>query len=405
MMKLLSLVAMVGVANAKVYYKEQFGEGWKDRWVESSDWKSKSDMGEWKHTAGDWYADENDKGIMSGVDAKFYGISAKMDEAFDNDGKTLVVQYQVKHNQQVDCGGAYIKLLGGDIDQAKFGGDTKYNVMFGPDICGHSTRKTHVIFNYNDENLLTKNEPRCETDQLSHVYTLIVKPDNTYEVRIDGEKEKSGYLEADWDFLEAKEIKDPDQSKPEDWVDERMIPDPEESKPEGWDDVPEQIPDPDAEKPEDWDDEDDGEWEPPMLENPEYKGEWKPTMIDNPDYKGEWVHPMVANPEYKEDPKLHARCSKESPCGSVGFELWQVKAGTIFDNIIVTDSVEEAEAFMAETWGKLKDDEKAMFDKIEEERRAKEDEERKAREEERKALEEEEDDEDEDDEDELKEEL
>ena len=36
-------------------------------------------------------------------------------------------------------------------------------------------------------------------------------------------------------------------------------------------DQPEYIPDPDADKPEDWDDDTDGEWEPPMIPNPEYK--------------------------------------------------------------------------------------------------------------------------------------
>ena len=45
--------------------------------------------------------------------------------------------------------------------------------------------------------------------------------------------------------------------------------------PQDWD-KPEHIADPDATKPEDWDDEMDGEWEPPMIDNPEYKGEWKP---------------------------------------------------------------------------------------------------------------------------------
>lgn len=34
---------------------------------------------------------------------------------------------------------------------------------------------------------------------------------------------------------------------------------------------PEHIPDPDAKKPEDWDEEMDGEWEPPVIQNPEYK--------------------------------------------------------------------------------------------------------------------------------------
>lgn len=34
----------------------------------------------------------------------------------------------------------------------------------------------------------------------------------------------------------------------------------------------------------------DGEWEPPMIDNPEYKGEWKPKQIDNPAYKGNKIN-------------------------------------------------------------------------------------------------------------------
>lgn len=47
------------------------------------------------------------------------------------------------------------------------------------------------------------------------MYTLIVTPDNKYEVKIDNEKAESGDLEEDWDFLEPKKIKDPDAKKPE----------------------------------------------------------------------------------------------------------------------------------------------------------------------------------------------
>lgn len=39
---------------------------------------------------------------------------------------------------------------------------------------------------------------------------------------------------------------------------------------QNWDKA-ENIPDPDAKKPEDWDEDMDGEWEPPMIPNPEYK--------------------------------------------------------------------------------------------------------------------------------------
>lgn len=64
------------------------------------------------------------------------------------------------------------------------------------------------------------------------MYTLIVNPDNTYEVKIDNKKVESGNLEDDWDFLPPKKIKDPEAKKPEDWDDREKIPDPDDKKPE-----------------------------------------------------------------------------------------------------------------------------------------------------------------------------
>jgi calreticulin len=109
-----------------------------------------------------------------------------------------------------------------------------------------------------------------------------------------------------------------------------------------------------------------------MIPNPDFKGPWKAKMIDNPDYKGFWEAPEIPNPEFVDDPTIY----KFDDLKYVGFELWQVKSGTIFDNIFVSDSIEEAAKFRDETWGAMKDAEKAMFDKIDEDRR---DEEKAAR--------------------------
>lgn len=355
-----TFLACTAVASGKIYFKEDFNDkAWESRWTVPSDWKPTSDMGKWEWTAGDHYADASDKGIKTSEDARFYGLSAKLDEAFTNTGE-LVLQMSVRHDQDLDCGGAYIKLLG-DMDQSKFGGDTPYQVMFGPDVCGPSNKKTHAIFNYppKNDNLLIKKELSVETDKLSHVYTLRVTPDNKFEVYVDLESIRSGNLSDEWDFLEPKEINDPAVSKPEDWVDKKKIDDPEDVKPEGYDDIPAEIVDPEASKPDDWDDEEDGEWEAPMIDNPDYKGPWKAKQIDNPDYKGPWVHPKIPNPDFKDDPELYKRCVA---CTHIGFELWQVKSGTIFDDIIVTDSFDEAKAFAEETWGKKKSGEKAMYE-------------------------------------------
>lgn len=71
-----------------------------------------------------------------------------------------------------------------------------------------------------------------QDDEYTHLYTLVVNPDNTYEVKIDNKKVESGNLEDDWDFLPPKKIKDPEAKKPEDWDDREKIPDPDDKKPE-----------------------------------------------------------------------------------------------------------------------------------------------------------------------------
>ncbi|KAJ1686023.1 hypothetical protein LUZ63_017413 [Rhynchospora breviuscula] len=348
------------VVATEVYFQEKFDDGWETRWVQSEWKKDENTAGEWNHTSGKWNGDAEDKGIQTSEDYRFYAISAEFPE-FTNKDKTLVLQFSVKHEQKLDCGGGYVKLLSGEVDQKKFGGDTPYSIMFGPDICGYSTKKVHAIFTRDGKNHLIKKEVPCETDQLTHVYTLIVKPDATYSILIDNVEKQTGSIYDDWDILPPKQIKDPEAKKPEDWDDKEYIPDPKDKKPEGYDDIPKEIPDPDAKKPDDWDDEEDGEWTAPTIPNPEYKGPWKQKKIKNPNYKGKWKAPLIDNPDFKDDPQIYSY----SGLKYIGIELWQVKSGTLFDNFLICDDPEYAKKFAEETWGKNKDAEKAAFEEAE----------------------------------------
>jgi len=211
--------------------------------------------------------------------------------------------------------------------------------MFGPDICG-STNKVHLIFNYNGKNHLLNKHVSAEKDTLTHVYTAVISPDNTYKIYVDGAEREKGSISEDWDILPPKKIKDPNQSKPADWVDEKYMDDPEDKKPEGWDDIPAEVVDPEASKPEDWDDELDGEWEAPKVPNSEYKGPWSPKKIENPLYKGVWEHPQIDNPDFKDDPEIYAYSSFKY----IGLDLWQVKAGSIFNDFLLTDDFSVATA-------------------------------------------------------------
>merc|ERR1711896_29274 len=191
-----------------------------------------------------------------------------------------------------------------------------------------------------------------EGEGTSHLYRLVLKPDNTVRVEIDEEKIYEGSIKEDWEVLKPKEITDPEDKKPDDWVDDSMIDDPETKKPDDW--VEEKrIVDSEAKKPDDWDDEEDGEWEAPMKDNPDYKGDWSVKRISNPEYKGVWEAKKIANPAYVDDDSIY----KYEDFGFIGFDLWQVKGGTIFDNIIITDDVSEADAFVAK-WKALSAHEK-----------------------------------------------
>jgi len=90
-----------------------------------------------------------------------------------------------------------------------------------------------------------------------------------------------------------------------------------------------------------------------MKDNPEYKGEWTVKRISNPAYKGFWEAHKIDNPEYVDDDAAY----KYADFGFIGFDLWQVKGGTIFDNVIICDDKAEADEF-AKKWKAVSEIEK-----------------------------------------------
>merc|ERR1712112_572061 len=55
---------------------------------------------------------------------------------------------------------------------------------------------------------------------------------------------------------------------------------------------------------------------------------------------GPWVQKKVANPNYKEDPELY----RYEDFGFIGFENWIHQGQVLIDDIIITDSTEDADA-------------------------------------------------------------
>ncbi|KAH6660552.1 calreticulin family protein [Truncatella angustata] len=385
----------------KAPFLEQFTDDWETRWKPSHAKKDSNNDEEWAYV-GEWAVEEptvykgieGDKGLVVKNPAAHHAISAKFPKAINPKGKDLVVQYEVKLQNGLECGGAYMKLLRDNkaLHAEEFSNSSPYVIMFGPDKCGH-TNKVHFIFNHKNpktgeyEEKHLSSPPTARIVKTTELYTLIVHPNNTYVIKQNNEQVKTGSLLED--FLPSvnpeKEIDDPKDSKPEDWVDESRIADPEAKKPEDWDedaafeivdeeatkpedwleDEPLTVPDPEAQKPEDWDDEEDGDWIPPTVpnpkcsdasgcglwtkplkKNPDYKGKWTAPYIDNPAYKGVWAPRKIKNPDYFED-KTPANFE---PIGAIGFELWTMQNNILFDNIYIGHSVEDANKLAEETF-------------------------------------------------------
>ncbi|KAK2491116.1 hypothetical protein MC885_009990 [Smutsia gigantea] len=123
---------------------------------------------------------EKDKGLQTTQNGRFYAISARF-KPFTNKGRTLVLQYTVKHEQKMDCGGGYVKVFPADVDQKNLNRKSQYYIMFvytrvqsgcwsqkgdgleeGPNICGFDIKKVHVILHFKNQYHSNKKSIRCK---------------------------------------------------------------------------------------------------------------------------------------------------------------------------------------------------------------------------------------------------
>lgn len=158
--------------------------------------------------------------------AAHHAISTLFPEPIDPKDKPLVVQYEVKLQKGLECGGAYIKLLteaeGGEglrageeyTDKVSYCPETTwcatadhqtpFTIMFGPDKCG-TTNKVHFIFRHRNpktgewEEKHLKNPPSPKITKTTALYTLIVNPDQSFEILINDESVRKGSLLEDFD--------------------------------------------------------------------------------------------------------------------------------------------------------------------------------------------------------------
>jgi calnexin len=229
---------------------------------------------------------KNDRGIQLTQEMKHYGFSTPFSSpiSIGSKHKDLYIQYEIKFLDVFNCGGAYIKLLREKATSSlleNLDSATPYAIMFGPDKCG-TTNKIHFIIQYQnrvdgkwEEKHFNETIP-IRADKNTHLYTLALHSDNSFEIFVDTKTARKGNLLTHMTpaINPPETIPDVEDKKPSDWVDDKMMIDETATKPEDWDenqpkkiidtkstkpsgwldDEPETIPNPDVTKPEDWDD-------------------------------------------------------------------------------------------------------------------------------------------------------
>jgi calreticulin len=366
MLRALSCSGWLILAHGKIYFQETFSDDtWESRWVKSKWKENEGTHGKWNVSTGKWVQDKlEDRGLQTSEDSKHFTISTKIDPPVNtadaSADKNLIIQYQVQfsqvENQRDECHGGSMKLGTKMEDPTQFGENTPFHIMFGPDTCGY-TRRTYATFSFDGKPVLKKHDLHYYQRQgKTHLYRLVFQGNARISIEVDEREVWSGHLHEGWELEIPKEIVDPKDKKPKNWVDEARIEDDREKKPDTWVDE-RRIPDKKAVKPHDWDDESDGQWEIPFMDNPAWKGVWRPHRILNPAFKGYWEPRRIPNPEYKVDEKMG-----HYELGWLGFDLWQVQGGTHIDNIIITDNHAEADAF-SKKWRDRQDFEQVQLEK------------------------------------------
>lgn len=190
-----------------------------------------------------------------------------------------------------------------------------------------------------------------QVDAFTHLYTLVLRPDLTYEVRVDGQAVESGSVEYDWQLASLRSVRRAAAAREQqegarqaqDWDQQFLDASTASKGAQGLDGA--------------------------LLQKPPYQDGLKAEGIA-PDV---WLHQSPGQHGYWAQDDL----TEFENIGAIGLDLWQVRSGSIFDNFLITDDEDYAQRFGQATWGETKDPEREMDDvqAKEEARRAQEEDE------------------------------
>jgi len=125
---------LFSVGKAEVAFKEDFQADVSSKWIDGQG-KRFILAGQEPHLTEPMFL-----GFKSTYPNSHHAASAVVDPPFSNLNRALIFQFTVRLTRDPECEGAYIKLIPLGAVDSKFGRDSPFVVMFGPDYCGSLQR-------------------------------------------------------------------------------------------------------------------------------------------------------------------------------------------------------------------------------------------------------------------------
>ena len=373
--------------DCRILYYENFSDpNVLDRWLRTTNFRF----------TGKWIAQQTyplqtrrfEKAIVTQSRTASHAISTKFRHPISVPGEPLVIQFEARVQLLFTCASPFMTIFtDADFDPLDLSNETFRWIEFGPQNCLNKNQ-THldVFTRASDGSHIRhslKRAPWIPVDEIAHLYTLIIRPDGTFEILVDNRSMRNGTFTGDFapPIFDLPTIDDPNDKKPDDWVDDVLILDPNAVKPADWDDdapmmIPDpkrlnppkgwlleeqpHIPDPKAKKPDTWNSDTMGEWQPPLISNPKClyapgcgpytppkirnlkaRGKWRAPYVPNPNYKGEWKPRQIPNPNY------NGQVDKFEipPITGIGFSVWSEYRDIAFTNVLIATNESAVKAW------------------------------------------------------------
>lgn len=332
------------IIDGLVFYEAFTSDSYKKRWVLGSRYYISRNVS--VHFLREPNTIENERALVFKQPNAYYSLSSPVKNPISLDKDSFALQFEARLNPSSKKYNISLKLFN-EYNPIALDERTPYILSFGFEYIENlmiQFKFFHKHLTTGETRLLSLKEPYpVPIDELNHVYTLIVRKNQTFSILIDNNEVRNGNFITSFDPPPSGplDLPDPNHIKPDDWEEKiQYIPDPAAKMPSHYSDsvdyyIPLDKPvgrwletekyvhhDNAYSKPEEWDDELFGEYIYPLKinsrcfnshvsgcgkyysgfrVNPNHSSQWIHPTIKNPKYKGKWVQRRIPNPNYMVD--------------------------------------------------------------------------------------------------------